>query len=119
SDSLHGFASVIGDQSGLWSTSDAGISWQRTSLIGSGTSVSVTSKAIVVTDLFSNTQISIDGGITWKITTDVAKNDASFFDDYDGISTTYRGATWSTTSDGGVTWKPLSQNTEAWSVYTI
>src|SRR5436305_7675607 len=47
-DTFNGFASVINypgsTTSGLWRTTDAGLTWQNTSIMGSGTSVYKTSK---------------------------------------------------------------------------
>jgi hypothetical protein len=115
-DSLHGWASG----GALINTSDGGVTWQYTSWNGNmATSVSMTSHALVVPDLFGNTQISTDLGKTWTSISDQFNTDVAFNNDLNGISTTYRGARWSTTSNGGLTWTGISQSIESWSVYAV
>jgi hypothetical protein len=121
-DSLRGWASVTGNNSGMgiWSTSDGGITWNATNLqLLGGSSVAMTSKALVVTDLFGNTVVSKDTGKTWLTLPDRFKNDVTFFDDIHGITTAYRGASWCTTADGGITWNNSPQAIESWSVYPV
>src|SRR5689334_22638588 len=80
-DSLNGWASIInypGTGSALWRTVDGGISWKATSLTGDGTSVFLTPKALIVTDIFTNNHISRDSGRTWITTSDGGKNDVAF-----------------------------------------
>jgi hypothetical protein len=118
-DALRGWASVIGDgNSGLWSTSDGGATWQETSLVASATSVNLTWKALVVTDIFGPTHISTDTARTWQMSSTESQNDASFSSGLFGISSGFK-AGWATTSDGGLTWKYLVQGVESWSVYAV
>jgi len=123
-DSLNGWASVIGPDldpanTGLLRTTDGGASWQLTSMKGNGTSVHLTSKALIVTDIGKQNQISLDSGVTWMMTVDGGKNDASFLSDLVGITSSFRGGVWELTADGGLTWQPLTQNTESWSVHAV
>jgi hypothetical protein len=119
-DDFTGWASVIGDPgSGLWKTTDGGMTWHRTSMQGAGTSVYLTSKALVVTDLFQSTQFSTDSGRTWQSVGDASKNCVSFSSDTFGVISSYRGGNWLVSSDGGLSWKSSSTTIESWSVYAV
>ena len=114
-DTLNGWASVIG--AGLWRTFDGGITWNATTYSGNGSSVHLTSRALIVTDIGSNTQISVDSGVTWFQMQDRGKNDVSFSSNAFGVTSSYRGGNWEITTDGGLAWNPINQDIESWSLY--
>ncbi len=119
-DSLHGWLAMTawnGGNSALWRTSDAGLTWNETSLAGSGTSVRITPSAMVVTDLLGDLHISTDGGNTFTTGTMNSTNCVSFVDPLHGVISDFRGENWLTSADGGVTWQKLTMTVEAWSVY--
>src|ERR1700733_727938 len=69
-DSLNGWAAIccrgnIGGKA-LWHTTDGGLNWNETPLIGEGTSVRITPRAMVVTDIEGYIHVSTDSGKTFS-----------------------------------------------------
>ncbi len=122
-DSVNGWLAmtVYGGQGNraLWRTTDAGLTWNETSLVGSGTSVGFTPNAMVVTDLFNQGHVSTDGGKTFSNAFLPSTNCAAFVDDLHGAVSDYRGDNWLYTSDGGLSWHPSNMTIEAWTVYPV
>ncbi len=121
-DAMNGWLAVAAYQGGakaLWRTSDGGLSWGETSLPGSGTGISVTPKAIIVSDLFNDGHISTDGGATWRNAFLNSTNDVVFVDSMHGAVCDYRGSNSLYTSDGGLTWRASNLDVESWSLYPV
>jgi photosystem II stability/assembly factor-like uncharacterized protein len=120
-DSLHGWLAMTaygGGSKALWSTSDAGLTWNETQLAGSGTSVKITPSAMIVTDIFSNGHISTDGGQTFRSGFLSSTNCVDFVDPLHGVISDYRGQNWLNSNDGGLTWQSSTMNVESWTVYS-
>lgn len=123
-DALTGWCAMTIDRNGngtgrcaLWRTTDGGLNWNETSLQGAGTSVRITPKAMVVTDILGNGHISTDGGNTFSDAPFHSTNCADFADPMNGVISEYRGQNWLYSHDGGLTWNTSDMTTEAWSVY--
>jgi hypothetical protein len=101
----------------LWRTSDGGLTWNETQLVGSGTAIQITPAAMIVTDIFNNGHISTDGGQTFSDGFLSSTNDVNFTDPLHGVITDFRGNNWLNTSNGGLTWRGLNMSYESWSVY--
>ena len=122
-DGLNGLASVCPWQcagnNGLWRTTDGGLSWAETGIMGACTSISQSGSAIILTDIFGNVHISRDQGQTFIDLNVPATNDAIFVDAMHGMITDYRGNGWYVTSDGGLTWNTSNEVVESWGAYPI
>ncbi|HEX5315703.1 MAG TPA: choice-of-anchor D domain-containing protein, partial [Candidatus Kapabacteria bacterium] len=122
-DSLHGWiAMTVYQGSGnkaLWHTNDAGITWTETALVGSGTSVRITPRAMIVTDLFNQGHISTDGGATFSNGFINSTNCSDFVDSLHGAISCFRGENWLHSADGGLTWQNSPMTIESWSVYGV
>jgi photosystem II stability/assembly factor-like uncharacterized protein len=123
-DEQNGWASVGSGGIDLWSTKDGGLTWTEVaSAIGNfGTGVYATPSAIIVTDLFSLSHISYDGGLTFNVAYLNKAADAmmgiDFTDDLHGVIPSYRnGGKWVRTEDGGRSWSETEESVECWSVY--
>ncbi|MFI5201028.1 MAG: T9SS type A sorting domain-containing protein [Candidatus Kapaibacterium sp.] len=101
----------------LWRTSDGGLTWNETQLVGSGTAVQITPAAMTVTDIFNEVHVSTDKGNTFTNGFMNSTNDVNFTDPLHGVITVFHGNNWLNTSDGGVTWQSLGIGYESWSVY--
>ncbi len=120
-DSLHGWIAVA-DYHGagnraLWHTTDAGMTWNQTPLVGWGTSVTHTPRAVIITDFGNYFHISTDGGATFFNGPMSSTNCVRFADSLHGVMTVFRGSSWMNSSDGGLTWQNSNFATECWSVY--
>lgn len=134
-DSLIGYASIsTTDNSFLWKTIDAGISWVdiNPGPLEKGTCVYVTSSAVIETSWNTSRRpikpagVSFDDGITFNnIFTGGSfnySNGIDFSDDMNGIVTmgpSNGGANCWLTHDGGRSWLQGAPIREAWSVYAV
>ncbi len=120
-DSLNGWIAMAAyggsGNSALWHTTDAGLSWNETSLTGCGSAVRITPSAMTVTDVIGNGHTSTDGGNTFSDGFLNSTNCVDFVDPMHGVITDYRGANWLNSSDGGLTWQNLNLGVESWSIY--
>jgi photosystem II stability/assembly factor-like uncharacterized protein len=123
-DSLYGWASVGGGKKILWNTNDGGASWSEVEAANGSFGVSVyeTPSALLLTDLFSDSRASFDGGQNFSAVYLNTARDAmmgiDFVDDLHGVVPSYRnGGKWVRTNDGGKTWIETSESIECWSVY--
>jgi photosystem II stability/assembly factor-like uncharacterized protein len=121
-----GWASVGGGRVTLWKTVDAGKTWTEVESAKGTFAVGVyqTPSAIIVTDLFNDSRISSDNGLTFKRVRLNSIGDAmmgvDFVDDQYGVIPSYRnGGKWVRTTDGGRTWIETDQSIECWSVYGV
>ena len=97
-DSMNGWLAMTvwggsGDKA-LWHTSDGGLTWNETPLVGSGTSVKITPSAMIVTDIAIAGHISTDGGKTFSDGFLNSTNDVNFTDPLHGVITDFRGDNW-------------------------
>jgi photosystem II stability/assembly factor-like uncharacterized protein len=123
-DPLHGYASILvaggTDPNRVWITSDGGASWNDLPSMGTGTATSIygTSSALIITDLFSAGAVSTDGGQTFSSSLPSLSLGLGFLDDLNGIATNF-GKPWQRTTDGGLSWIPVNNGHESWSVLPI
>src|SRR5581483_1203147 len=103
----------------LWKTSDGGLTWNETPLIGSGTAIAMTAHAMIVTDLSNHGHLSTDGGATFTNSLPSSTNCVRFVDALHGAISDFRSQDWLCSSDGGVTWNNSSFNVESWGLYGI
>ncbi len=121
-DHNNGWASILpwnsSQNNRLWQTTDGGLTWGELATSGMGTCVYQTSHALILTDLDDGHQgcISTDGGHTFTNSIPGGTNCIGFLNDTDGIITVFRGGPWQQTTDGGLTWNPLSLGEESWGI---
>jgi hypothetical protein len=123
-DSMNGWiamasSAIIFNNKALWHTTDGGLTWNETQLVGSGTAVRITPTAMIVTDLLNNGHISTDGGNTFLNGLFSSTNCVDFVDSMHGVISDYRGQNWLYTSDGGLTWQNSTMTVESWSVLGV
>ncbi len=120
-DSLHGWIAMAHynsqEDKALWRTTDAGMTWNETPLVGWGTSITHTPRALILTDFGEHFHISTDGGTTFFDGPMNSTNCVRFVDSLHGAMTVFRGSGWMYSSDGGLTWQNSNFHTECWSVY--
>ncbi len=104
---------------GLWSTSDGGLSWKETGLVGLCSSINITRAGIILTDLTGRMHISTDGGSSFFNGSANWTDDAAFDDSLNGVISNFRDASWWVTSDGGLNWSAANLDVESWSVYPV
>ncbi len=102
--------SLIPPRPALYQTTDGGLSWIPTGVMGRASDIDTTASAIVVTNRLTTSTgfVSANGGFSFNNAIPVT-NGVDFVDDLNGVATGFNEQVWYHSIDGGLTWQGLSQ----------
>lgn len=125
-DSLNGWATLTEATptgwSGIYRTTDRGRTWKLIHQAGFPVGVRETSRGVFYTDrdILPGVNLSTDGGRSWRSIFDLSSClGIDFYDDDNGFATSQAYSSppaHITTTDGGLTWRYVLTNAEAWTV---
>jgi hypothetical protein len=113
-DATTGFFSTY---TNVFTTADGGVTWRICyTSVGSYFSGIYYNKKygrLFLSDVYKNSMVSTNDGVTWNPFAGIAHNGFAFMDDDHGISSTYN-SNFLFTVDGGLTWNTNGETREAW-----